>query len=224
MIASIAGAVLGAAGSIVGGITSAHAKKKVRKQYRKRKKENEDWYNRRYNESATQRADAQALLTNTERIIRDRNRAAAGRQAVVGGTDEAVAATRADNSEAIANTAAQIVAANEQRKDSIEQQYLSRRDELDDKLAGLEAQRSQNISTATSNLLNTAGSIAASLDTNKKGSTETSSGQQGAPQDFGAGAGGTATGASAGQNVVTAETTGTTATTLQDEEVNQPNA
>lgn len=173
MYAAIAGAALGTAGSIVGGIASARANRKKRKALQKRKKENEDWYNRRYNEDATQRADAQALLSRTEEAIRDRNRAAAGRQAVIGGTDEAVAATRAANSAALADTAAQIVANNEQRKDQIEQTYLSRRDSLDDQLNGMDAQRSQDVATATSGLLNTAGSIAASLDSTAKKKDDT---------------------------------------------------
>lgn len=160
----IAGAALSAAGSLAGGIMSARAAKKARKQTKKRLRENEDWYNRRYNEDATQRADAQALLTRTEEVIRDRNKAAAGRQAVVGGTDESVAATRAANSAAIADTNAKIAAQGEQRKDNIEQQYMERKDALEEKLQGQDLQRSQNVATATSNLLTTAGSIAASLD------------------------------------------------------------
>lgn len=175
----IAAAGLGAVGSLVGGLMSAKAGRKARKQTKQRLRENEDWYNRRYNEDATQRADAQLLLTRTEEAIRDRNRAAAGRQAVVGGTDESVAATRAANSAAIADTNAQIAAQGEQRKDRIEQQYMERRDSLEDKLQGQDLQRSQNVATATGNLLTTAGSIAAALDsgagenTNKTSDTKT---------------------------------------------------
>lgn len=166
---AIAGAALGSVGSIVGGITSAKAGRKARKQVKKRLRENEDWYNRRYNEDATQRADAQALLTRTEEIIRDRNKAAAGRQAVVGGTDASVASTRAANSSAIADTNAQIAAQGEARKDQIEEQYMARRDELNDKLENQDLQRSQNIATSTGNLLSSAGSIAAALeDDNEK--------------------------------------------------------
>lgn len=161
---AIAAAALGVAGSLTGAIMSARAARKAKRQTNKRLRENEDWYNRRYNEDATQRADAQLLLTRTEEAVRKRNKAAAGRQAVVGGTDESVAATRAANSQAIANTNAQIAAQGEQRKDQIEQQYQDRRDALEDKLQGAEMQRSQNVATATSGLLTTAGSIAASLD------------------------------------------------------------
>lgn len=42
------------------------------------RRKNQDWYDRRYNEDATQRADAQAMLTRTAEAIRQRNLASAG--------------------------------------------------------------------------------------------------------------------------------------------------
>ncbi len=79
------GAGLGAVGSIFGGIAASKAMKRVKKNLQEQRRKNQDWYDRRYNEDATQRADAQAILTKTEESIRNRNKQAAGVQAVMGG-------------------------------------------------------------------------------------------------------------------------------------------
>ena len=101
LFGSIAGGALGAVGSIFGGISASKAMKKVKRNIEAQKKANEDWYNRRYNEDATQRADAQRILTMTEESIKNRNKQAAATAAVMGGTEESVAAAKAANSEAL---------------------------------------------------------------------------------------------------------------------------
>ena len=102
------------------------------------KQRNEDWYNRRYNESATQMADAQRLLSMTEDSIRRRNRAAEGKAALMGGTDESIEEARAANAAAYADTASRIAAAGQKRKDEIEDQYLERASDIDKDLYGVE--------------------------------------------------------------------------------------
>ena len=103
--------------------------------------ENQDWYNRSYNEDATQRADAQRMLQRTEEIIKNRNRQAAGTQAVMGGTEESVAAAKAANSQALADATSQIAASADARKDAIEQQYLQRKDANDAARRQLQGQK-----------------------------------------------------------------------------------
>lgn len=110
-------------GAIFGGIQAAKAQKKIRQNIEKQRAKNQAWYDRRYNEDATQRADAQAALANTLEAVRQSNRAAAGAAAVGGGTEESVAAARAANAQAIADTNAKIALAGAARKDTIEQQY-----------------------------------------------------------------------------------------------------
>ena len=108
LIGSIAGGALGAAGSIFGGISASKAMRRVKKNLQAQKEANQNWYDRRYNEDATQRADAQRILTQTEESIRNRNRQAAGAQAVMGGTDESTAAAKAANAQALADATSQI--------------------------------------------------------------------------------------------------------------------
>lgn len=135
------GAAVGAASSIFGSIGRNRMLKKLRESIKSRQRDNQDWYDRRYNEDGTQRADAQRMLAMTEAIFRNRNKGAAGSAAVMGGTEESVAATKAANAEGLANTTAQIAAAGASRKDAIEQQYMNKKDALQDKLDNLTAQK-----------------------------------------------------------------------------------
>lgn len=136
--------------SLFSGIMQKKAAKKQKENIEKSKAENAAWYNRRYNEDATQRADAQRLLRLTQESIRNRNREAAATQAVVGGTEESVAATKEANAKALADTASAIAAQAEARKDNIEQQYLNRNQALDDQLNGIEANKIQQTADAGS--------------------------------------------------------------------------
>ena len=148
MIGSLVGAGLSAVGSIFGGISASKAMKKVKSNLEEQKQQNEAWYNRRYNEDATQRADAQRILTKTEESIRNRNRQAAGTQAVMGGTEESVAATKAANNQALADATSQIAVNAEARKDQIESQYLAKDAQLNDALNNMEVNKAQAISSA----------------------------------------------------------------------------
>lgn len=113
------GAGLGAFGSIFGGLSASKAMKRYKQNLEQQRKKNQDWYDRRYNEDATQRADAQAIMSRTEDSIRNRNRRAAGTQAVMGGTDETLAATKAANNEALAAATTNIAVNGEARKDAV---------------------------------------------------------------------------------------------------------
>lgn len=153
------GSALGAVGSIFGGISASKAMKKAKQNVQQQIQKNQDWYDRRYNEDATQRADAQRILTMTEESIKNRNRQAAGTQAVMGGTVESTAAAKAANNQALADATAQIAVNGEQRKDQIEQQYLQRDADLQNQLQNLESGKAQAIAGATGALGSAAGSM-----------------------------------------------------------------
>ena len=153
------GSALGAVGGIFGGISASKAMKEAKANVEGQIRKNQDWYDRRYNEDATQRADAQRILTMTEESIRRRNKAAAGAQAVMGGTEESTAAAKAANNQALADATAQIAVNGEQRKDQIEQQYLERDAALQEQMRQLEAGRAQAIAGATAALTGAAGDM-----------------------------------------------------------------
>lgn len=160
LFGSIAGGALGAAGSIFGGISASKAMKRVKKNLQAQKEANQNWYDRRYNEDATQRADAQRILTLTEESIRNRNRQAAGAQAVMGGTDESTAAAKAANAQALADATSQIAAGAENRKDQIEQTYQQRDSQINEALNNLEINKAQAISQAVQGVAKAGAGIA----------------------------------------------------------------
>lgn len=160
LIGSIAGGALGAAGSIFGGISASKAMRRVKKNLQAQKQANQNWYDRRYNEDATQRADAQRILTQTEESIRNRNRQAAGAQAVMGGTDESTAAAKAANAQALADATSRIAVNAENRKDQIEQTYQQRDSQINEALNNLEINKAQAISQAVQGVAKAGAGIA----------------------------------------------------------------
>lgn len=90
------------------------------------RKKNEQWYNRRYNEVGTERADAQAALTAMREAQKQRSANARGASVVAGGSAESAAAEKAAQNAAMAQAISSINVANEARKDSIENQYMAK--------------------------------------------------------------------------------------------------
>lgn len=164
MIGAAIGAGLKIGGSIFGGIKMSKAIKKMKAQINNQLKDNQNWYDRRYNEDATQRADAQALLTRTEESIRNRNAAAAGAQAVMGGTEESAAAAKEANNKALSDAVTNIAVNADARKDQIEQQYMNKKGELQDKLNNLTMQGAQNTAQAVNGVASVGNDIADILD------------------------------------------------------------
>lgn len=157
---SAIGGALGIGGAIFGGISASKAMKKAKRNIENQMRENQNWYDRRYNEDATQRADAQRVLTMTNDNIRQRNQAAAGTQAVMGGTEESVAAAKAANNQALADATSQIAVNGERRKDQIESQYMSTKAELNEKLNAIEQAKAGAISQAVQGVAQAGANIA----------------------------------------------------------------
>jgi hypothetical protein len=153
------GSAIGAAGAIFGGVSASKAMKEAKRNVEAQRKKNQDWYDQRYNEDATQRADAQRILTQTEESIKQRNRAAAGSAAVMGGTDESVAAAKAANNEALTDATSQIAARADARKDNIEATYLANDNAYMEQLNAIEQGKAQAIGQAVQGVTNAAGNM-----------------------------------------------------------------
>lgn len=160
MIGSIIGGALKVGGSIFGGIKASKAAKKAKRNIEEQRRKNQDWYDRRYNEDATQRADAQRILTMTEESIKNRNRQAAGAAAVMGGTDESVAAAKEANNQALADATAQIAAQADARKDNIEATYMQNDNALVEQLNNIEMGKAKAVSQAVQGVTDAGSSIA----------------------------------------------------------------
>ena len=126
MLGALIGAGLGLASSIAGGVANRKARRKQEQMIAQQQRENQAWYDRTYNADPTKRADTVRLLTQMQEQIKNRNKAAKGRQAVMGGTEDSTTAVKEANNKTLADTTSQIVAANESRKDNIEQQYMNK--------------------------------------------------------------------------------------------------
>lgn len=146
-------------GSIFGGIKASREAKKQQKMLDAQKAENQAWYNRRFNEDGTQRADAQRLLTNTQDLLRRQTKAAQGANAVTGASTEAVAAQKAANNQALAEATSTIAAASDARKDNIEQLYQTNNNALADKQMQISRQKQNAITQAVQGVAGTADSI-----------------------------------------------------------------
>lgn len=147
-------------GAIFGGISASRSAKRQKQAVEAQRQKNQDWYDRRYNEDATQRADAQRILTMTEESIKNRNKQAAGSAAVMGGTEESVAAAKAANNQALADATSQIAASAEARKDNIEATYLKNDNAYMEQLNAIEQGKQASISQAVQGVADTGSSIA----------------------------------------------------------------
>lgn len=163
-IGGLVGSAMKLAGAIGGGIAASKAAREQSKRLDQQMQENQDWYDRRYNEDATQRADAQRLLTMTEEAIKNRNRQAASAAAVMGGTTESVAAQKAANNAALADTVSQIAADAANRKDAIEGQYMANKSNIVAQQNAVSQAKAKAITDQIANVSNTAGDIAEMFD------------------------------------------------------------
>lgn len=160
MIGSIAGAALGVAGNIAGGVMRTRAMKKAQEELDKKEREATDWYNRKYNEDATMRADAQRAITQTEEAMKQRNRAAQGAAAVMGGSQDAVIAAQQANAQAMADTASSIAANAETRKDAVEAQFRAQKEAIADQRRAAELQKANAIASSITGVVNAGASVA----------------------------------------------------------------
>lgn len=164
MLGALIGAGLGLASSIAGGIANRKARRKQEQMIAQQQRENQAWYDRTYNADPTKRADTVRLLTQMQEQIKNRNKAAKGRQAVMGGTEDSTTAVKEANNKTLADTTSQIVAANDARKDNIEQQYMNRKNQLQNQQMGMEAEKAADTANAVAGVAGTASNIAATID------------------------------------------------------------
>lgn len=164
MIGALIGAGLSIASSIAGGIANRKARKNQEQMLVQQQRENQAWYDRKYNEDPTKRADTVRLLTQMQEQIKNRNRAAKGRQAVMGGTEDSTTAVKEANNKTLADTTSQIVAANEARKDNIEQQYQQNKRSIQGQQMQMEADKAAGTANVAAGVAGTAANIAATLD------------------------------------------------------------
>lgn len=128
------------------------------------KADNESWYDRRYNEDATQRADAQRMLQMTQDSIRNRRKQLDGMEKVGGLTQERISAENSENAKILADTAAQIAVAGENRKDDIESKYLAKKDAYNEEIRNAKAKKANGFDMANAAVNGAAKGVGVGLD------------------------------------------------------------
>lgn len=152
---------LGAAGSAANFISQAKEARKRRRALDERERENNAWYNRKYNEVGTESATAQRALTAMRDAQQSRMNRASGAAAVSGASSESVAAEKAAANKTIGDTASAITAQNDTRKERVENEYRREKRAIENARDNISLQKQQNTAAATSQALNTAGNIIA---------------------------------------------------------------
>ena len=168
-IGSLIGGALSAAGSIYGGIKASKAAKDAQEKIDDLRSQNKAWYDLESNRDFTQRGDAQRLIKMTNDSIRDRNRAAAGTQAVMGGTDASVAAAKEANNKALADAVGNISAQAADYQDKVRTDYANRDMALAQQQAGADMQKANAISQAIHGVTSAAGSLGTAIDGTTRG-------------------------------------------------------
>lgn len=150
MIGAAIGAASGLAGSIFGGIKARKAAKKAQRALDKADKENQDWYNRRYNEDYMQSAEAQSALNKAREYAMEQYKNARGAATVGGASDESVAQQKAAANKMMADMTSDIASNATARKDAVEQQYLSTKNDLNNQRVSMYTGQAQANTQAAS--------------------------------------------------------------------------
>lgn len=121
-------ALAGIGTAIYGGVKAGKERKKMEDYLSTQEANNESWYNANALSDYTQRADAQALMSNLRENLAKQNKAVANQAIVTGATPEQLALQKEQANKAISDTYSNLGAMGQQWKDNITNRYLARKD------------------------------------------------------------------------------------------------
>ena len=163
MIATLIGAGIGLAGSLIAANNSKQQAANAQKNLDEQQRRADLRYEKLYNEDPTQTAAAQGALTAAREEALNMVRQARGMDATTGGGGQAMAAAQRAAGKMIADTTSSIAASGQARKDAIDSDYQARLDALSNKYYDLYNQRAANNAAAGSAALK-AGTDLAGVD------------------------------------------------------------
>lgn len=120
---------LGAATSILGGVSSANAAERAEKLRQEQDARNAAWFNRKYNESYIDTAAGRNAIRQAIDYGKRQTQRAEGAAAVTGGTDAAVAQAKEGANKMVGDTIGQLAAQDTARKESAEATYLRQQEQ-----------------------------------------------------------------------------------------------
>lgn len=150
MYAAIAGAAISAASGIAGGIKAREEQRKLERMAEQQQKRAQARLDRDEYMDWTQTAANQRLLTRAREQQAEYIKAAEGRQAVMGGTDESVAAEKQRANQAYADAVAQVAANAEAQKERAVTRDLGRVDNANGTMMNMQGQNVVGAQQATS--------------------------------------------------------------------------
>lgn len=159
---------LGAATSILGGLSSANAAKRAEELRQQQDAKNAAWFNKRYNESFIDTAAGRNAIRQAIDYGKRQTQRAEGAAAVTGGTDAAVAQAKESANRMVGDTIGNLAAQDTARKEQAVETYLGQQERSTAqqmanekaKAAGIAqaAQGASNAMTQGASLLNNDGS------------------------------------------------------------------
>lgn len=151
MIATLIGAGIGLAGSLIGAANSKKQADKAEAKLSEQQAAAKARYDRLYNEDPTQTAAAQGALTAAREEALRMVRQARGIDATAGGnSNQAMASAQQAAGRMMADTTSAIAASGQARKDAIDSEYQQRADALSQRYYDLYNQRAANSAAAGS--------------------------------------------------------------------------
>lgn len=120
---SAIGGVAALGSSIYGAIASSKYNKQARKLIEEQKADNRNWYDVKMSEDYTQRSDTQAALKRQRELLTEQYDNARKTNAVMGGTDEALALQKQAANNSLSQTITDIASQASQYKEGVENQY-----------------------------------------------------------------------------------------------------
>jgi len=151
------GGAIGLVSSLFGGNKAEKERKRMEQYFDQQLTDNQNWYNNNALGDYTQRADVQGLLGNLRNNLALQNRIIDNTAVVMGQTPEQQAALKEQSSRTMADTYDHINQYGQQYKDSVTNQYLNRKDTINNQRLGWANQQivmDQNNQVAEQSMIN----------------------------------------------------------------------
>lgn len=174
----VAGLALGAATSLLGGVSSANAAKKAERLRQAQDARNDAYFNKRYNQSYVDTASGRNAIRQATDYAKSMTKRAEGAAAVTGGTDAATAQAKEAANKMVGDTIANMAAQDTARQESAQALHAQQQAQSTQWQMANQQQRGQAIAQAAGGASNALIQGAALLG----GVGSGSSGQQTLPQ------------------------------------------
>ena len=163
MFGSILKGVTGLGGAIFGGVSAGKNRRRALREVRGAQADNQALFDSQYYADATQRADAQNLMSHLRDNLKKRGQQSANVAAVTGATPEAQLAQREQDNQVITDTYRDIGARGEAHKDKVMDRYVNQKNALTQGIIDMRNQRAQSGEQMMSNGLDAMGSALGNL-------------------------------------------------------------